>query len=163
MLIAFDTCSILRIQRIFHTTDIDLRPILEKFRIVITEELQIEYSNYKLEKFLTFEPIFLPLSQTERDTAISKYILESFDAADQDLIVIGMRDDVTIVTDDRDLFYQNTMLKIPTFQLWAFCLALVRDEQLTKNDFHKCWKIWEKEKRYDKITLKLMKKTLASL
>lgn len=163
MLLAFDTCSLLRVQNIFKTIDIDLRLILKEFRLVITKELKKEYSNYKLEKFFSFNYIFIPLSVEERNTKISKYLLESFDSADQDLIIIGIRDKVTIVTDDRDLFDQGLILNIPTFQLWSFLMSLVRDGLLSKNQFHKCWKLWENEKRYSKTTLKLMKKTLALL
>jgi len=160
MLISFDTCSFLRIRNIFHEIHIDLHPILKNFRIVSTDELNNEYSNYDLESFFNFQFIFIPLTTSERNSAISKFLLESFDSADQDLVIIGLRDKITIVTDDRDLFYQSTMLKIPTFQLWSFCLRLVKDEQLTKNEFYKCWKLWETGKRYDKQTLKLMKKAL---
>ncbi|WP_457556465.1 hypothetical protein [Candidatus Harpocratesius sp.] len=160
MLLSFDTCSLLRIRNIFNKLHVDLRPILEDFRIVWTNELMNEYSNYNLENFFNFPFIFIPLTEEERNSKISKYLLEPFDSADQDLVIIGLRDKVTIVTDDRDLFYQSTILKIPTFQLWSFCLRLVKENQLTKNKFHKCWKLWEIEKRYDKSTLKLMKKAL---
>lgn len=161
MLISFDTCSLLRIQNIFNTVDIDLRVILKEFRLVITEELRKEYAHYKLEEFFPFAYIFIPLSPDERKPYISKYLLESFDAADQDLIIIGIRDKITLVTDDRDLFDQGLVLQIPTFQLWSFLMSLVREGLLTKNQFHKCWKLWENEKRYSKTTLKMMKKTLA--
>ncbi|QEE14804.1 hypothetical protein DSAG12_00621 [Promethearchaeum syntrophicum] len=163
MLLSFDTCSFLRIQHIFNTIDIDLRSILKEFRLVITEELRKEYLNYKLEKFFAFNYIFIPLSAEERKTYISKYLLESFDSADQDLIIVGLRDKLTIVTDDRDLFNQCSILNIPTFQLWSFCISLVKDGQLSKNQIHKCWKLWEEEKRYSKTTLKLIKKTLGLL
>ena len=163
MLLAFDTCSFLRIRDIFRKAKIDLRPILKDFRIVITEELKTEYTNYNLENFLNninFNFIFIPLTVPERSSKISKYLLDSFDSADQDLVIIGLRDGITIVTDDRDLFNQSIILKLPTFQLWSFFLRLVKENQLTKNEFHKCWKLWEAGKRYDKHTLKLMKKTL---
>lgn len=160
MLLAFDTCSFLRIRDIFRKAKIDLRPILKDFRIVITEELKKEYANYNLEKFINFNFIFIPLTESERSLKISKYLLNSFDSADQDLAIIGLRDGITIVTDDRDLFNQSKILKIPVFQLWAFFLRLVKENQLTKNQFHKCWKLWEAGKRYDKSTLKLMKKAL---
>lgn len=162
MLLAFDTCSLLRIRDILRNVKIDLRPILKDFRIVITEELKNEYSNYNLENFINFNVnfIFIPLTASERSSKISKYLLDSFDSADQDLVIISLRDGVTIVTDDRDLFNQSTILKKPAFQLWSFLLRLVKENQLTKNEFHKCWKLWEAGKRYDKATLKLMKKAL---
>ena len=162
MLLAFDTCSLLRIRDIFRKVKIDFRPILKDFRIVITEELKNEYSNYNLENFINFNVnfIFIPLTELERSSKISKYLLNSFDSADQDLAIISLRDEVTIITDDRDLFNQSKILKRPAFQLWSFLLRLVKENQLTKNEFHKCWKLWETGKRYDKQTLKLMKKAL---
>ncbi|MCF2141331.1 MAG: hypothetical protein K9W44_14830 [Candidatus Lokiarchaeota archaeon] len=167
MMLALDTCSSLRIRNIFHKTSIDLRPILGKFRLVITKKLLLEYKNYKLDLFFPSNFIFIPLSANERKAVISKYflesILETFDSADQDLVIIGLRDHVTLITDDRALFYQSTMLKIPTFQLWSFCLKLVKDGLLSKNDFNKCWKLWQVEKRYSKKTLKLMKSVLITL
>ena len=160
MLLAFDTCSLLRIRDIFRKVKIDLRPIMKDFRIVFTEELKKEYSNYNLENFFNFNFIFIPLTTSERTSKISKYLLDSFDFADQDLVIVGLRDGITIVTDDRDLFNQSTILKIPTFQLWSFFLRLVKENQLTKNEFHKCWKLWEAGRRYDKPTLELIKKAL---
>ena len=160
MLLALDNCSLLRIRDIFRKAKIDLRPILKDFRIVITEELKEEFSNYNLENFFNFNFIFIPLTSSERSSKISKYMLDSFDSADQDLVIIGLRDEITIITDDRDLFNQSTILKIPIFQLLSFFLRLVKENQLTKNEFHKCWKLWEAGKRYDKTTLKLMKKAL---
>lgn len=160
MLLALDTCSLLRIRDIFRKVKIDFRPILKDFRIVITKELKDEFSNYNLENFFNFNFIFIPLTASERSSKISKYVLDSFDSADQDLIIIGLRDEITIITDDRDLFNQNTILNIPTFQLWSFFLRLVKENQLTKNEFHKCWKLWEAGKRYDKPTLKMMKNAL---
>jgi hypothetical protein len=163
MLLAFDTCSFLRIQNIYQKLNLDIRPVLNDFRIVVTDELKKEYTNFRLDKFFKNDFIEIPLSESERNAKISKYLLESFDSADQDLAIIGLRDEVTIVTDDRDLFYQCTFLKIPTFQLWSYCIDLVKENLLTKNEFHKCWKLWEAEKRYPKTILKLMKKELALL
>ena len=116
-----------------------------------------------MENLIKINFIFIPLTTTERSAKISKNLLESFDSADPNLVIIGVRDNVTIVSDDRDLFYQSTILKIPTFQLWSFCIRLVKDNQMTKNQFHRCWKLWETEKKYRKTTLKLMKKSLALL
>ncbi len=51
----------------------------------------------------------------KNQTAQSKTMVDSFDSADQDLVIIGLRDGITIVTDDRDLFNQDTILKLPAF------------------------------------------------
>ncbi len=163
MLLSIDTCSWLRIRHIHAKIGIDFRPILEDFRLVTTAELQKEQKNYGLDAFITLDFISIPLRETERVLWVSKLVLESFDPADQDIAILGHRDGITAVTDDRDLFNQCELLGIPAFQLWSFALALVKEGLLTKNEFARCRKLWVTAGRYDLKTLKLMASALQKL
>lgn len=163
MFLAIDTCAWIRIYDHFLNIKIDFRPILQKFRLITTEFLQQEQQHDHLGEFIILNQILVPFTPEERSKYSSKYILEEFDDADQDLFIVGRRDGSTILTDDRDLFNMCKAFHIPVIQFWAFSLRLVKEDLLTKNQFHQCWKAWEKDKRYSKKTLKLLKARLKEM
>ncbi len=160
MYIAFDTCVLRRIRDIFERIHLDLRDILYQFKWIFTDELEIEYKNYQLDDFFEITGIYVPLSESERISFIDKYLLDTFDPADQDLLLLGLRDEIVIVTDDRDLFLQGSALNLQIFFLWTFMFKLVDTKLLTKNNLHKCYKVWEKDRRYSKQTLKFIKRKI---
>jgi hypothetical protein len=163
MLIGYDTCFLLRIKDLNLSIGLDFRPILNHFRWITTAALKKEFEYYGLDQFISTDQIFIPLSISERETMIERYQLQSFDYADQDLVILGKRDNILIVTDDRDLSFQCKALRIPTFFTWTFLLQWVRTDLISKHQFSKCLKYWDQEKRYDKNTLKFMKSELDSI
>lgn len=137
-----------------------MRNIIYRFKWIVTEALEFEYVNYQLDDFFDINGIFVPLAKDERTSFIDKYLLQSFDSADQDLLLLGLRDDIVIVTDDRDLFLQGSALNLQIFFLWTFMFKLVDTQLLTKKNLHNCCKLWEKDRRYSKKTLKFIKKKI---
>ncbi|MCF2141076.1 MAG: hypothetical protein K9W44_13540 [Candidatus Lokiarchaeota archaeon] len=163
MQITFDTCFLLRIQEIDQILNLKLKELFADFIWVYSDELLLEYKRQQIEKFLPKDAIYIPLTKKEWNYYQSKYPLESFDLADQEIVILGLRDGITTVTGDRDLFHLIHALKLPVIQIWAFLLKLVDNKMLSKNNMAKIINYWVKSHQYSKGTIKLMKNILQKI
>ena len=160
--VLFDTCVMLEMRDIFEQyEDIDFRSIINKFHWGLTEELRNEYSNYKLDTFLSFKEAYLiPISSEKKATFVSKYLLDTIDGADQDLIFLADYDKATVISNDSDVMFPCENLHLDALFFWEFCIQLVKDHTISKNVYNRCWKYWEQRKRYTKARLKKMKEAI---
>lgn len=156
-IIYFDTCSLLNIEALRNSTKINLYHLLTQFRIGITSELEFEYNHFKLDlEEINFD-FYTKIKEQELEEYKKLYNLAEFDDADVSLFIMGKRDGSTIITDDRPLFFQGISCQLDIFLLPNFLLAMVDRGFLKKNTFFKCYKYWEKIKRYSKPILKEIK------
>ena len=158
-IIFFDTCALLEMREITQLYgNPDFRLIMTEFKWGMTEELKNEYCNFKLDEFITFKEGYLvPISSDKKEKFVSKYFLESIDKADQDLLFLADQDKATIISNDTDVMFPAESMGLNALFFWEFCIQLVKANLLSKNDYIKCWKFWEKRKRYKKSRLKKMK------
>ncbi len=161
-IVFFDTCALLEMREITRLYgNPDFRLIMGAFKWGMTEELKEEYSNYNLDKFIHLKEGYLvPISAVKKEKFISKYVLESIDKADQDLLFLSHQDKMTIISNDADVMIPAESLGLNAFFFWEFCIQLVKVRILSKNDYLKCWKYWEQRKRYKKSRLKKMKEAI---
>ncbi|MHA1718797.1 MAG: hypothetical protein ACTSWX_16805 [Promethearchaeota archaeon] len=161
-IIYFDTCSLLNIEALKNSTKNNLYPLLTQFRIGITSELEFEYNHFKLDlEDINFD-FYTRIKEQEFEEYKKLYHLDEFDDADVSLFIMGKRDGSTIITDDRPLFFQGISCQLDIFLFPNFLLAMVDRGFLKKNTFFKCYKNWEKIKRYNKPILKEIKQYLIS-
>ena len=164
-IIFFDTCALLEMREItqLHGNP-DFRLIINEFKWGMTEELKKEYCNFKVDEFIDLAPDnFLRISSDKKSKFISKYVLESIDKADQDLLFLAYQDKATIISNDSDVMFPADSLGLNAMYFWEFCIQLVKNNRLSKNDYLKCWKYWEQRKRYKKSRLKKMKEAINNL
>ena len=161
-IIFFDTCALLEMREITQLHgNLDFRLIITEFKWGMTEELKIEYYNFKLDEFIDFKKGYLvPISSDKKAKFISKYFLESIDKADQDLLFLAYQDKAIIISNDTDVMFLADSLSLNAMYFWEFCIQLVKANFLSKNEYLKCWKFWEQRKRYKKSRLKKMKEAI---
>lgn len=163
MQITFDTCFLLRIQEIDRELQLNIENLLKCFIWVYSDEIKKEYKRQNVDVLLPKEAIYIPLTEKEWGEYQQRYPLENFDLADQEIVILGLRDGIMIVTGDRDLFFLLEALQISSVQIWAFLLKLVEGAQLSKNEMAKIIRYWEKNQTYSKQTIKLMKSILQNI
>ena len=161
-IIFFDTCALLEMREITQLYgDPDFRLIITDFNWGMTEDLKKEYCNFELDKFFDLKKgYFAPISSDKKAKFVSKYVLESIDKADQDLLFVAFQDKATIISNDTGVMFPAESLGLNAMFFWEFCIQLVKNNQLSKNDYLKCWKFWEQRKRYKKSRLKKMKEAI---
>ncbi len=162
-LIYFDTCSLRNIEALKNSVNVDLYPLLSQFRIGITSDLEFEYKNYKVELNEINFDFYAKLRTEEIDDYKKKFHLAEFDDADISLFIMGKRDNSTIITDDRPLFFQSISCKLDVFLFPNYLLAMVDQGLLKKTMFFKCLRYWEEIGRYSKQILKELKQSIHSI
>ncbi len=160
--ILFDICVILEMREIFYQfSEIDFRLLINEFRWGITKELQSEYSSFGLDEFLDFKAAYsIPITEENKAEFASKYMLASIDKADQDLIFLAFHDNAMIISNDTDVMFPCENLHLNALFFWEFCIQLVKNDILSKNEYIRCWKYWEQRKKYSKARLKKMKEAI---
>jgi len=161
-IIFFDTCALLEMREITQLYgNPDFRLILADLNWGMTEELKREYCNFKLDRFFDLKKCyFVPISSDKKAKFVLKYVFESIDKADQDLLFLAHQDKATIISNDTDVMFPAESLGLNAMYFWEFCIQLVKVRILSKNDYLKCWKFWEQRKRYKKSRLKKMKEAI---
>ncbi len=152
---------------IFEGTRLDLRPLLAEFKWGFSREVIAELQDfgYGPNSFIPFsEAIISPVSAGEIKALLKKYPwLADYDKADQSLIVVAIRDGGVVLTDDGGLLIDCQALRIPAFRLPDFCLRLVAEGDLRKNEMGALLKYWETVHRYSKKEIKRWKSILQTL
>ncbi len=165
MFLLTDTCFWTHLKDLSENVDIDLKPILNKFRWGFTEEVQTELSRQKLFPFVPVDQAFIvPINEQELSRLRKKApLIEEFDLADQTLIVSAERDNSIVLTDDGELFMQLLALNMKTLSLPLFCLALVKWDFIEKRVVSRALRYWEDTGRYASKDIKKWKTILQQI
>jgi len=160
-----DTCSWNRIKDLSDSKIFDLRPIIAQFQCGITEEVQKELEYYHLTSFVGEESTeIIPISSRELNIFRTKYpFLTSLDLADQTLIIVGLRDESVIITEDGELFMGCIGMKVNALRLPMLLLMLTRDGIIPKNQCARIIRYWEEQCRYKQKDIKLWKSELQKI
>jgi len=150
MFLLTDTCFWTHLKELSDNVDIDLRPVLNKFRWGFTDEVQTELSHQKLFPFVPVDQAFIvPIVEDELLFFKKKApLIEEFDLADQTLIVSAERDNSIVLTDDGELFMQLLAMNLEAFSLPLFCLAMVKWDIIEKRVVSRALRYWEEKGRY---------------
>jgi predicted nucleic acid-binding protein len=162
MLYVIDTCFWTHLKSLFDKGNIDIRPIFEDYRWGMTKEIEKELVYYQLTEFIPIEQAqIIPITEKEWNFFSSKdSFLETLDKADQSLILIAMRDNECILTDDNAIFLEAQALGIPVFLLPLFIVNQAKFNVLSKKDARSCFAFWIKNKFYPQKELKRWKTIL---
>ena len=165
MFLLLDTCFCLHCEELYRNNIFDIRPLLKKFFLATTEAVKEELIHYKLNKFLPIgEFVIFPLESEDITEAKDKNtLLKELDNADQTLWIVGeknKKDEIIILTDDGGLLIECQIANSQSLRLPSFLLFLLRNEEISKNDVHKCLRFWSKVGRYSQQDIKHWKQDL---
>ena len=165
MFLLLDTCFCLHCEELYRNNIFDIRPLLKNFFLATTEAVKEELIHYKLNKFLPIsEFVIFPLeSEDIQEIQDKNTSLNELDKADQSLWVVGdknKKDIIIILTDDGGLLIECQIAHSKALRLPSFLLLLLRNEEISKNNVHKCLRFWSKVGRYSQRDLKHWKQDL---
>jgi hypothetical protein len=156
MFFLLDTCALNHIQELHIHKIIDLRENLSRFRIGITNAVLTEWIHYGLVDF--FPPTncyILPVQIQEIEQLLFRFpFFSDFDEADQTLLWVLIHEPSVLISDDGGLNAAALSMEKKAIFLPDWCLSLVKEGFLTKNDVRKTLKYWEKTHRFRMSDLK---------
>ncbi len=162
MLYLTDTCFWKHAHLLFEDTSVDIRALLNRYRWGYSLEIKKELLHYRLTNFLSQDEAHLiPISTKDWQIFNSKYpYLQDFDKPDQSLILIALRDQNVILTDDGSLFIEAKALHISSFLLPLFLINQVKFGYCSKKKLNQCLRFWEIHGLYAKRDIKNWSSTL---
>lgn len=159
MLLLLDTCFCSHCEELFLNDIFDIRPLLLKFKIAITNYGKKELMHFGLNKFLNLEDILIIDTETLNLEIYRKNneFIDALDKPDQLLWIIAYKnkeEDYIVLTDDGELLLNCQISKLSAMRLPTFLIFLGKLNYLSKNQIAKCLKFWEKIGRFKKQELK---------
>jgi hypothetical protein len=160
-----DTCFWTHVKDLHDHLQLDLRPVLNKFRWGTTKAIQNEIQTRYMAGFFHAEQGFLvPVSDVEITSTRRKMpTIEELDFEDQTLIVAAIRENGTILTDDIGLYLECITSKLDALLLPHFCLRMARDGILDKNVVYQMLRFWDQTGRFAARFIKKWKKELQAI
>lgn len=159
MLFLIDTCFWNHISFLYDQNILDLRQVLENFRLGLTNLVKTEIKRYQLHKFVPLEQILI-IPIEESDFTKKYKDITYLDKEDQSLIIAYdkfKKENPLILTDDGGLFSECLQTNRTALLLPLFILSLVRQNLLSKNKAAKCLRFWEKTGAYKRKEIKIWK------
>ncbi len=157
-----DTCALNHIWELHENNLLDLRAILLQFRIGITKEIVKEWENYDLVRFFSPSNCYLLpiLDQDIEKMNIRFPFFRDFDVADQTLLWALMQESSVIISDDGGLNAAALSIGKKAIFLPDFCIFLVKEGLISKNEVRKALKFWERVHRYRLSEIKRWRNSL---
>ena len=156
MLFLLDICALNHIRELQEHKIFDLRDSIIQFRIGISKTILKEWENYELNHFFSIENCdIFSIRNQDIDIMNTKYpFFGDFDKADQTLLYLSIQKSSIIISDDGGLIAAAISLGNNAFFLPDFCIFLVKENFLSKNEMRKILKFWEKNHRFKLTALK---------
>lgn len=134
----FDTCFWTHAKIVSDNKIFDFRILIDIYQFGYTPQVKKEL-DYYLPDYLDFTNFYSkPVSHQDfKEFQIKNPLLDTFDLADQSLIIIGLKYNDMILSDDRELIAECQNNHIKAFHLVDFSLLLVQENIITKNQAHK--------------------------
>ncbi|TFH29231.1 MAG: hypothetical protein E4G98_04200 [Promethearchaeota archaeon] len=157
-----DTCALNHIRELSENELLDIRSILLQFRIGTTKAIVQEWEHYDLVRF--FSPsncsLLSILDQDIEKMNIRFPFFCDFDEADQSLLWASMQDSSVIISDDGGLNAAALSIGTKAIFLPDFCIFLVKEGLISKNEVRKALKFWEGVHRYRLSEIKRWRNSL---
>ncbi len=150
MIFLIDTCFWNHSFRLFQEKILDIRPLILKYNLGITDAVIAEIKHFNLDSYVPLNQIYIiPISDSEFDHSYKD--ISYLDREDQTLIVSYDKiasDTPVILTDDGALFAECLQTNRTALLLPLFLLSLVRHNLVSKNAIAKCLRYWEETGAY---------------
>ncbi len=130
----------------------DFRPLLQRYVVSYTAELQHELESNEYRNLWNKEQYELTIISEEKIVAYlsNNFALPEFDAINKSVIIAASETQALILTDDSKVFLQCLALELPVIRFPHFCLKLALDGEITWGDFSFLGLYWDQKNRYTK-------------
>ena len=107
----------------------DFRPLLQRYVVSYTAELQHELESNEYRNLWNKEQYELTIISEEKIVAYlsNNFALPEFDAINKSVIIAASETQALILTDDSKVFLQCLALELPVIRFPHFCLKLALD------------------------------------